>query len=107
MTPKKEMSKQDMITEHGEDGRGEMSLPQSPQEVEELLGSLGYGVGVEGPGEVICDVDIEELGAPDDFHSRASDVQWGVVTSHSSEVNNHLLSLVYIQRQVVGSTPVR
>ncbi|KAL7872359.1 hypothetical protein SRHO_G00073420 [Serrasalmus rhombeus] len=35
--------------EHGEDGRWEMSLLQSPQEVEALLGSLGYGVGVEGP----------------------------------------------------------
>ena len=64
-----------------------------------VLDSLGYGVGVEGPGEVLCDVDTKELGASDDLHSRASDVQWREVTSHSSEVqpsNNHLLSFVDI-----------
>ncbi|KAI4872549.1 hypothetical protein NFI96_003108 [Prochilodus magdalenae] len=47
--------------EHGEYGRGEMSLSQSPQEVEVLLGSLGYGVGVEGPGgesQVECGGDV-------------------------------------------------
>ncbi|XP_036418921.1 Fc receptor-like protein 5 [Colossoma macropomum] len=49
--------------------------------------------------------DAEELGALADFHSRASDGQWDMVTPHSSEVNNHLLSFVYIQRQVVGSAP--
>ncbi|KAL6475668.1 hypothetical protein MHYP_G00167080 [Metynnis hypsauchen] len=42
------------VQEHGEDGSGEMSLPQSPQEVEVLLGSLGYGVGVEGPENDTC-----------------------------------------------------
>ena len=84
-----------------------MSFPQSPQDVEALLGFLGYGAGVEGPCEVLRDVDTEELCALDDFHSRAIDVQGGVVASHSSEVNNHLFSFVNIQRQVVGSAPVR
>ncbi|KAI4904369.1 hypothetical protein NFI96_007938, partial [Prochilodus magdalenae] len=35
--------------EGGEDGRWEMCLPQPSQEVEALLGFLGYGAGVEGP----------------------------------------------------------
>ncbi|KAI4880214.1 hypothetical protein NFI96_018741 [Prochilodus magdalenae] len=35
--------------EGGEDGRWEMCLPQLSQEVETLLGFLGYGAGVEGP----------------------------------------------------------
>ncbi|KAI4890379.1 hypothetical protein NFI96_029125, partial [Prochilodus magdalenae] len=35
--------------ECGEDGRWEMCLPQPSQEVETLLGFLGYGAGVEGP----------------------------------------------------------
>ncbi|KAI4886561.1 hypothetical protein NFI96_005076, partial [Prochilodus magdalenae] len=35
--------------EGGEDGRWEMCLPQPSQEVEMLLGFLGYGAGVEGP----------------------------------------------------------
>ncbi|KAI4893209.1 hypothetical protein NFI96_008965, partial [Prochilodus magdalenae] len=35
--------------EGGEDGRWEMCLPQPSQEVETLLGFLGYGAGVEGP----------------------------------------------------------
>ena len=83
-----------------------MSLLQSPQEVESPLGSLSYGVGVEGPGEVLYDVDTKELGAPDNFHSCAN-VHRRVVTSHSYEVNNHLLSFAYIQSEVVGSTPVR
>nr|XP_023659158.1 uncharacterized protein LOC111839452 [Paramormyrops kingsleyae] len=30
-----------------------MSFPQPPQKVETLLGFLGYGAGVEGPGEVL------------------------------------------------------
>ncbi|KAI4890330.1 hypothetical protein NFI96_018353, partial [Prochilodus magdalenae] len=36
--------------EGGEDGRWEMCLPQPSQEVGTLLGFLGYGAGVEGPG---------------------------------------------------------
>ncbi|KAI4886706.1 hypothetical protein NFI96_021395 [Prochilodus magdalenae] len=42
--------------EDGEDGRWEMCLPQPSQEVETLLGFLGYGAGVEGPGEILCQV---------------------------------------------------
>ncbi|KAI4878000.1 hypothetical protein NFI96_012190, partial [Prochilodus magdalenae] len=78
--------------EHGEDWRRKMRFPQSPQEVEALLGFLGYGAGVEGPREVLRDVDAEELCALDYFHSRAIDVQMGGVASHSSKVNNHLFS---------------
>ncbi|KAI4877794.1 hypothetical protein NFI96_012648, partial [Prochilodus magdalenae] len=88
--------------EHGEDGSGKMSLLLSPQEVEVLLGSLGYRVGVERPDEVLCDMDTKETpdGARDDFHS---DVRRRVVTTHSLVVNNHLLSFIDIQREVVGS----
>ncbi|KAI4883458.1 hypothetical protein NFI96_024840 [Prochilodus magdalenae] len=39
--------------QHGEAWRKKMSSPQSLQEVEALLGFLGYGPGVEGPREVV------------------------------------------------------
>ncbi|KAI4876095.1 hypothetical protein NFI96_024678, partial [Prochilodus magdalenae] len=38
--------------EGGEDGRWGMCLPQPSQEVETLLGFLGYGAGVEGPATI-------------------------------------------------------
>ncbi|KAI4889251.1 hypothetical protein NFI96_006109 [Prochilodus magdalenae] len=62
------------VREGGEDGRWEMCLPQPSQEVETLLGFLGYGAGVEGPGEILCQVNSKELGALDDLHSGAVDV---------------------------------
>ncbi|KAI4872320.1 hypothetical protein NFI96_027749, partial [Prochilodus magdalenae] len=68
--------------EHGVDWRRKMGFAQSTQEVEALLGCLGYGAGVKGQREVLRDVDAEELCALDDFHSRAIDVQGSVVTSH-------------------------
>ncbi|KAI4904958.1 hypothetical protein NFI96_002247 [Prochilodus magdalenae] len=74
--------------EGGEDGRWEMCLPQPSQEVETLLGFLGYGAGV---GVDLCQVNCKKLGALDDLHSGAVDVEWRVVTP--SEVNNHLFGL--------------
>ncbi|KAI5102199.1 hypothetical protein C0J45_7551 [Silurus meridionalis] len=38
--------------EHGQDGGREVGFPQPSQEVETLLGFLGDGAGVKGPGEV-------------------------------------------------------
>ncbi|KAI4898649.1 hypothetical protein NFI96_026010, partial [Prochilodus magdalenae] len=61
--------------EGGEDGRWEMCLPQPAQEVETLLGFLGYGAGVEGPGEILCQVNSKELGALDSLHNGAVDIK--------------------------------
>ncbi|KAL3969338.1 regenerating islet-derived protein 4 [Sarotherodon galilaeus] len=83
--------------EGGENGWWEMGFPQLPQEAEALLGLLGYGAGVEAPGEVLCQVNTEEFGALDDLHRGSINVKWTVISLCSPEVQSH----------VVDSTPVR
>lgn len=61
---------------------------------------------VEGPGEVLRQVDTKEFGALDDLHRGSNDVKWAVISPCSHEVNNHLLCFVHIQRQIVDFTPV-
>ena len=75
--------------------------PQPSQEVETLLGFLHDGGGVEGPGNVLHQVDTEELYVLHDLHRGAVDDQWLVVPLSSPEVNKHLFGFVYIQGQVV------
>ncbi|KAI3367782.1 hypothetical protein L3Q82_026215 [Scortum barcoo] len=50
-------------------------LPQSPQEVQPLMSLLDQLGDVECPGEVITDVDAQELEAADKLHLRVSDHQ--------------------------------
>ncbi|KAI4887939.1 hypothetical protein NFI96_027093, partial [Prochilodus magdalenae] len=57
-------------SEGGEDGRWEMCLPQASQEVETLVGFLGYGAGVEGPGGILCQVWWLVILADETHHSR-------------------------------------
>lgn len=52
-----------------------MGFPQSLQSVEMLLGVLSYGTGVEGPGEILRQVESKEFGALDDLHRRYINVK--------------------------------
>ncbi|KAI4885857.1 hypothetical protein NFI96_023183, partial [Prochilodus magdalenae] len=97
-TPGSDAAAQDALdgssVEGGEDGRWVVCLRQPSQEVETLLGSLGCGAGVEGPGEILCQVNSLVL------------LLISTVEPYPSEVNNHLFRLVYIQRQPVDPGPL-
>uniref|UniRef100_A0A3P8QSG5 Sulfide:quinone oxidoreductase, mitochondrial n=1 Tax=Astatotilapia calliptera TaxID=8154 RepID=A0A3P8QSG5_ASTCA len=78
-----------------------MGFPQLPQEVEALLGLLGYGAGVEEPGEVLCQVNTKEFGALDNLHRGSINVKWTVISPCSPEFDNHLFCFVHFQRHLV------
>ncbi len=81
-------------------GRGSGSS-EFAEEVETLLCFLGQCCSVVGPGEVLCDVYTQELGAAHSLHSRTIDGQRSMLSVHSPEVNNNLLRLLHIQREIV------
>ncbi len=66
---------------------------------------LGQCRGVVSPGEVLCDVYTQELGAAHSLHSRTVDGQRSMLSVHSTEVNNNLLCLLHIQREIVDTAP--
>ncbi len=47
----------------------------------------------------------QKLGAAHSLHSRTIDGQRSMLSVHSPEVNNNLLSLLHIQREIVVTTP--
>ncbi len=71
-------------------GRGSGSS-EFAQEVETLLCFLGQCRSVVGPGEVLCDVHTQELGAAHSLHGRTINGQRSMQRVHSPEVNNNLL----------------
>ncbi len=85
-------------------GRGSGS-PEFAAEVEMLLCFLGQCCSVVSPGEVLCDVHTQELGAAHSLHSRTIDGQRSMLSVHSPEVNNNLLRLLHIQRAIVVTAP--
>ncbi len=85
-------------------GRGSGSS-EFAEEVETLLCFLGQCRSVVGPGEVLCDVHTQELGAARSLHSRTVDGQRSMLSVHSPEVNNNLLRLLHIQREIVVPAP--
>ncbi len=85
-------------------GRGSGSS-EFAEEVETLLCFLGQCRSVVGPGEVLCDVHTQELGAARSLHSRTVDGQRSMLSVHSPEVNNNLLRLLHIQREIVVLAP--
>ncbi len=85
-------------------GRGSGSS-QFAEEVETLLCFLGQCCSVVSPGEVLCDVYTQELGAAHSLHSRTIDGQRSMLRVHSPEVNNNLLRLLHIQREIVVTAP--
>ncbi len=85
-------------------GRGSGSS-EFAEEVETLLCFLGQCRSVVGPGEVLCDVHTQELGAAHSLHSRTVDGQRSMLSVHSPEVNNNLLRLLHIQREIVVTAP--
>ncbi len=66
------------------------------EEVETLLCFLGQCRSVVSPGEVLCDVYTQELGAARSLHSRTVDGQRSMLCVHSPEVNNNLLDFNYV-----------
>lgn len=66
-----------------------------------VLGFLSYEAGVEGPGEILHNVNRQESGAVDDLHRGSIDDQWRVMLQ-SPEVNSHLCCFVHIQREVAN-----
>ncbi len=66
-----------------------------------MLRFLDQCCSVVSPGEVLCDVHTQELGAAHSLHSRTVDGQRSMLSVHSPEVNNNLLRLLHIQREIV------
>ncbi len=85
-------------------GRGSGSS-EFAEEVETLLCILGHCCSVVSPGEVLCDVHTQELGSAHSLHSRFIDGQRSMLSVHSPEVNNILLRLLHIQREIVVTAP--
>ncbi|KAI3374821.1 hypothetical protein L3Q82_021048 [Scortum barcoo] len=73
-------------------------LPQSPQEVQPLMSLLDQLGDVERPGEVITDVDAQELEAADTLHLRVSD--------HQSHALESYTALPYNQRSPCPPNPI-
>ncbi len=66
---------------------------------------LGQCCSVVSPGEVLCELYTQELGAAHSLHSRTIDGQRSMLSVHSPEVNNNLLHLLHIQREIVVTAP--
>ncbi len=71
------------------------------EEVKPLLCFLGQRCGVVSPGEVLFDVHTQTLCAAHPLHSHTVDGQRSILSVHSPEVNNNLLHLLHIQREIV------
>ncbi len=85
-------------------GRGSGSF-EFAEEVDTLQCFLGQCCSVVSPGEVLCDVHTQELGAAHSIHSHTIDGQRSMLSVHSPEVNNNLLRLLHIQREIVLTAP--
>ncbi len=85
-------------------GRGSGSS-EFAEEVETLLCFLGQCCSVVSPGEVLCDVHTQKLGAARSLHSRTVDGQRSMLSVHFPEINNNLLCLLHIQREIVDPAP--
>ncbi len=68
---------------------------------------LGQCCSVVGPGEVLCDVYTQELGAGHSLHGRTIDGQRSMQRVHSPEVNDNFLRLLHIQREIVVTCTTR
>ncbi len=87
-----------------EGGRGSGSS-QFAEKVETLMCFLGQCCGVISPREVLWDVHTQELGAAQSLHSRTVAGQRSMPSVHSPEVNNNLLCLLHIQKEIVVTAP--
>ncbi len=91
--------------EGAHDGGRSSGSSEFVEEVETLLCFLGQCCSVVGPGEVLCDVYTQELGTAHSLHGRTIDGQRSMQRVHSPEVNNNLLRLLHIQREIVVTAP--
>src|SRR4029434_6126552 len=84
-----------------------MGLLQSPQEEETLVCFLYQGFGVEGPREVLRDVDTQELEAGDTLNLHPVDMDGDVCASFLPKVHNELFGLLGVESQVFVGAPHR
>ncbi len=91
--------------ESAHDGGRGFGSSEFAEEVETLLCFLGQCCSVVSPGEVLCDVHTQKLGAARSLHSRTVDGQRSMLSVHSPEINNNLLRLLHIQREIVDPAP--
>lgn len=70
-----------------------------------LLCFLGRRGGVEGPGEIICQVNTNKFGALDNLHSCVLHLLWELDSMGLPEINNHFFHLVHVQKQIVAYAP--
>ena len=63
------------------------------------LFSVCGGSGGAAP-QVLSEVQTQELGAAHSLHSSTVDAQWGVLGGGSPKVNNNLLCLLHIEREL-------
>ena len=83
-----------------------MVLPQGPHEEEALVGLLDKFGAAGRPGQVLGDVDTQELEAVHTLHRRPLDVDVWMWVSVPPEVHDELLGLLGVQLQVVFVTPL-
>ena len=78
-----------------------MGLLQSPQEEETLVSLLDQGGGVEGPREILGDVDTQELKAGDTLNLCPVDLDGGVCSSFLPEVPEEFIEDPQEQMQLI------
>ena len=83
-----------------------MVLPQSPQEEEALVSLLDQLGAVGRPGEILGDVDSQELEAAHTLHSRPLIVDGWMWVSIPPVVHDELLGLLGVKQQVVCVAPL-
>ncbi|MCI4374885.1 hypothetical protein PGIGA_G00011690 [Pangasianodon gigas] len=84
----------------------EVGLFQSPQKIKALLCLFNQKGGVQGPGEVLGDVDPKELKTGYTLNSSSVNVNGSVsVIPSTSEVHDGLLCVFGVEFQVVVQTP--
>lgn len=99
--PGRDAARQDALygarVEGSEDAGAHSKLPQPSQEEEALMCLLQHCVGVCGPGEILTDVDTEELKAVNPLHWCLVDGDGFVFSALSPEIHHQLLGLVGVE----------
>ena len=90
--------------EGAHDGGGGWCSLQLAEEVEAPLGLLGQWCGIGCSGEILTDVNPQELGAARSLHSSTVNVQLGFRSGDPPEIDYNLLGLLDVQEEVGIST---
>lgn len=69
------------------------------------MGFFSEKSGVDGPGDVICNLHPKKLSTADSLNSSPVDGKRGMLPAAFSEVQDHLLGFLHIWGEVVVFTP--